>query len=246
MPCVQDYLGHKNIQNTVDYLRPGRFDNILGEFTRDCQAGEPRGVAFPMNQAPAVSALSAAAARMRKYRERRRQGETIVSLKLGLSDISDLAALDWMPAVVRTDKNALCGALIELIEQAIALRITPTTTTSEGTRFAPLCATAGPTITECDEALSPRVRTSAEPGEVFGATAAAAEIVEDHPPGLQPRAERNRPFEIDPVEFWEPRLVLYLRRKMWMPGWGPRPDQDGCQAPAWLLEATGMWPSGLA
>ena len=49
-----------------------------------------------MNQAPAVSAPSAAAARMRKSRERRRQGETIVSLKLGSSDISDLAALGWM------------------------------------------------------------------------------------------------------------------------------------------------------
>ena len=58
-----------------------------------------------MNQAPAVSAPSAAAARMRKSRERRRQGETIVSLKLGSSDISDLAALGWIPAAVRTDKK---------------------------------------------------------------------------------------------------------------------------------------------
>ena len=149
---------------------------------------------------------------------------------------------------VRADKDALRRALIELIEQAIALRVTLTTTTSEGTRFAPSCATVGPSVNEGDQdaLLSPKIGTSAEPGEVLNATAAAAEIVEDHPPGLQPRDERNRPFEIDPVEFWEPRLALYRRRKMWAPEWGPRPDQDGCQAPAWLLEATGMWPSGLA
>ncbi len=201
-----------------------------------------------MNRASAASAPSAAAARMRKSRERRRQGETIVSLKVESNDISDLVALGWMPATGPADKDALCGALIELIKQAIALRITPSTTASEGTRFAPSCATVGPSVIEGDQdaRLSPKVGTSAEPGEVLDATAAAAEIVEDHPPGLQPRAERNRPFEIDPVEFWEPRLALYLQRKMWMPGWGPRPGQWGCAAPEWLLDEYGIRPSGLA
>jgi hypothetical protein len=199
-----------------------------------------------MNRASAVSVPSAAAVRMRESRERRRQGDVIVSLKLGSSEISDLAALGWMPVAGGGDKDALCRALTALIGQVIGLRVTPSTTASESTRFEPFCATAGPSVVECDDdaRLSPRVGTSAEPGEVLDA--AAAEIVEDHPPGLQPRVEPNRPFEVDPVEFWEPRLALYLRRKMWMPGWGPRPGQLGCAAPEWLLDEYDIRPSGLA
>ena len=50
----------------------------------------------------------------------------------------------------------------------IALRVTPTTTTSEGTRFAPSCTTVGPSVNEGDQdaLLSPNIGTSAEPGEV--------------------------------------------------------------------------------
>ncbi len=203
---------------------------------------------FPMNRASAVSAPSAAAARMRKSRERRRQGDVIVSLKVGSSEISDLVSLGLMPATVRADKDALCGALIELIKQAIALRVTPSSTASEGTRLALLCATPGPSVTECDEdaRLPPRVGIFSKPAEALGATAAAAEIVEDHPPVHRPRAEPTRPFEMDPVELWAPRLDLYLRRKMWVPGWGPRPGQLGCAAPEWLLDRYGIRPSGLA
>jgi len=132
-----------------------------------------------MNQASAVSAPSAAAARMRKSREHRRQGDVIVSLRVGSSEISDLAALGWMPATARDDKDTICLALIELIEQAIALRVTPSTTPSEGTRLAPLRATAGPSVTQFDEnaRLPPRVETSAEPGEVLGSKEGATEIV---------------------------------------------------------------------
>ena len=175
---------------------------------------------------------------MRKSRERRRQGDVIVSLKVGSSEISDLVALGWMPATGPADTDALCGPLIELIKQAIALRVTPSTTPSDGTHFAPSCAT----VTGCDEALSPGLGTSAEPGEVLGSNEGAIEIVEDQPAVHRPRAEPTRPFEIDPVELWAPRLDLYLQRKMWMPGWGPRPGQLGCAAPEWLLDG----PSGLA
>ena len=195
-----------------------------------------------MNRASAASAPSAAAVRMRQSRERRRQGEVVVSLKLESSEISDLVALGWMPATAPADKDALCGALIELIEQAITLRVTRSTTPSEGTHFAPSCAT----VTGCDEALSPGLGTSAEPGEVLGSNEGATEIVEDQPPVHRPRAEPTRPFEMDPVELWAPRLDLYLRRKMWVPGWGPRPGQMGCGAPQWLLDEYGIRPSGLA
>ena len=195
-----------------------------------------------MNRASAASAPSAAAARMRKSRARSRQGDVIVSLKVESSDISDLVALGWIPATDPADKGALCGALIELIRQAIALRVTPTTTTSEGPRLAPLCAT----VTGCDEALSPGLGTSAEPGEVLGSNEGATDIVEDQPPVHRPQAEPTRPFEMDPVELWAPRLDLYLRWKMWVPGWGPRPGQVGCAAPQQLLDEYGIRPSGLA
>jgi hypothetical protein len=66
-----------------------------------------------------------------------------------------------------------------------------------------------------------------QPGEVL----VAAEIVEDKPSGAQPGPEPTQPFEVEPASLWGPRLSLWRRGRMWMPGWGPRPDQDGCQAP---------------
>jgi hypothetical protein len=42
-------------------------------------------------------------------------------------------------------------------------------------------------------------------------------------------------FEVDPVDLWGTRLSLWLRRRMWMSQWGPRPDQDGCLVPHYLL-----------
>jgi hypothetical protein len=96
-----------------------------------------------------------------------------------------------------------------------------------------------------------------EPGEVLG----AAEIVEDKSPDAQPcvrvdtpdiavehaelsshdptgartMAEPTLPFEVDPARLWGPRLTLWRRWRMWAPEWGPRPDQDGCLAPNYLL-----------
>jgi len=70
-----------------------------------------------------------------------------------------------------------------------------------------------------------------QPGEVLD----AAEIVEDKPSAAQPGPEPMQPFEVDPASLWGPRLSLYRDRRMWLPKWGPRPDQDGCQAPDYLL-----------
>jgi hypothetical protein len=92
-----------------------------------------------------------------------------------------------------------------------------------------------------------------QPGEVLG----AAEIVEDKPPEVQPFdgvdtpdiaaeqaeisrlepseaqpwAEATQPLEVDPAQLWDQRLALWLRWRMWMSDWGPRPDQDGCLVP---------------
>jgi hypothetical protein len=63
----------------------------------------------------------------------------------------------------------------------------------------------------------------------------AAELSDLNPPGAQPGTEPTQPFEVDPARLWGPRLSLYRRWRMWMSEWGPRPDQDGCLAPDYLL-----------
>jgi hypothetical protein len=70
------------------------------------------------------------------------------------------------------------------------------------------------------------LRGGVQPGEILD----EAEVVED-----RPSAEPTRFFEVDPVSLWAPRLSLYRRWRMWVPEWGPRPDQDGCEAPDYLL-----------
>jgi hypothetical protein len=62
-----------------------------------------------------------------------------------------------------------------------------------------------------------------------------AELSHPEPPGAQPWADTTQPFEVDPASLWGPRLSLWLRWRMWMSEWGPRPDQDGCLVPDYLL-----------
>jgi hypothetical protein len=71
-----------------------------------------------------MGAPSAAALRMRRSRERRRQGDVIMSLEVGPNMTADLADLGWLPALDRGDKDALTRALIELIERALEVRVT--------------------------------------------------------------------------------------------------------------------------
>jgi hypothetical protein len=221
--------------------------------------------------APAASTL-----RMRRSRERRRQGDVIVKLEIGPNMTTDLVALGWLPAPDRVDKDAIARALGGLIDRAITMRVTPSTTESESVCLTPLRVTAGPIAIGSDENArqSPRLATLGErdgphglglgcvqPGEVLGAADSVAEIVEDklpevqpcdgvdtrdsaaeqaelsclEPSEAQPWAEPTQPFEVDPVHLWGPRLSLYRDRRMWLPKWGPRPDQDGCLAPDHLL-----------
>jgi hypothetical protein len=166
-----------------------------------------------------------------------------VRLQLGSSEISDLVALGWLSAPDRADKDALSHALVDLIERAIAMRVTRAG--SEGAHFTLLRATAGPIAAESDESerLSSKRETPAEqagrrrvgPGYVELKVLEPAEVPENTTPAARPRAEPTQPFEVDPAELWTPRLDLYRSRRMWMPAWGPRPDQDGCQAPDYLL-----------
>ena len=204
-----------------------------------------------------MGAPSPATLRMRRSRERRRQGDVIVKLEIGPNMTTDLVALGWLPAPDRGDHDALARALLGLIDRAIAMRATPSTIESESVCLTPLRATAGSIAIGSDEDArqSPRFATlgerdgpqgprlgSVEPGEVRGAAEIAddklaehAELSRPEPPGAQPWAEPTQPFEVDAAQFWGPRLFLWLGRRMWMAEWGPRPDQDGCLVPNYLL-----------
>jgi hypothetical protein len=212
-----------------------------------------------MNRASAGPAPSAAAARMRRSRERRREGEVIVSLTLGPDVTADLVELGWLPKTACDEKGALARALANLIERTMAMRVTPTG--SEGVCFRRLRATVGPMVAESSESerLSSKRGTPAEQssprrlgpghvelGKLLGTADGASEIAENTAPGAQPSAELIEPYEIDLIELWVPRLDLFTRAGMWVPEWGPRPDQIGCAAPEWLLNEYSIRPSGLA
>ena len=51
----------------------------------------------------------------------------------------------------------------------------------------------------------------------------------------QAEFSRLEPSKDELARFWRPRLSLWLRRRMWMSQWGPRPDQDGCLVPDYML-----------
>ena len=70
---------------------------------------------------------SPAALRMRRARDRRRQGDVIVRIELGSCAIADLVALGWLPAADRDDKDALRRALTGLTGRGIRARVTPPT-----------------------------------------------------------------------------------------------------------------------
>src|ERR1700724_3647466 len=79
---------------------------------------------------------SSAELRMRRSRERRRQGDMVVSLAVGPSATADLVDLGWLPAP---------DALTELLERAIRARVTPSTGSEEG-KVCFFCEIKGSTI----------------------------------------------------------------------------------------------------
>jgi hypothetical protein len=92
-----------------------------------------------------TGAPSAGALRMRRSRARLRRGDVSVKLEIGQRAITRLVALGWVTSTDYIDKDALTGALVELVERAIAMRVTPSTE-SEGACSTPVYATAGSLI----------------------------------------------------------------------------------------------------
>ena len=61
---------------------------------------------------------------MRRTRERRRQGDVIVSVEVGPKVTADLVELGWLEHDCG-DKDTLTRALTEFVERAIEVRVTP-------------------------------------------------------------------------------------------------------------------------
>jgi len=222
-----------------------------------------------------MTASSPGALRMRRSRERRRQGDVMVTVRVGPNMTANLANLGWLPAPDRVDKDTIARALAGLIDHAITMRVTPSAGI-EGVRVAPLRVTPEPIAVGLDESagLSPKLRKPfelggrhvlelgrAQPGEVLREADVLADIVEDKPAEArpcdrvdtrdidveqaelsrleaseaQPSAEPTQPFEVGPAWLWGQRLTLWQRWRMWVPEWGPRPGQEGCLAPDYLL-----------
>jgi len=72
-----------------------------------------------------VRILSPGAERMRRLRQRRRNGDVIVTLQVGQDAAADLAASGWLPERHLGDRGAIMRALINLYRRAIQVRLTP-------------------------------------------------------------------------------------------------------------------------
>jgi hypothetical protein len=75
--------------------------------------------------------ITPGAERMRRSRERHRQGDRVVSLEVDADVIADLVASGWLSdGPDRRDNDALNQAVSKLIDRAIELRVTPAAGTS--------------------------------------------------------------------------------------------------------------------
>ena len=87
------------------------------------QSGNPAGVSKAY--AEAVRQLSLGAERTRRWRQRRRQGVTVVRLDVAPDITAKLIGLGWLDATKRGDKEAIATALIEVTGKATELEMTP-------------------------------------------------------------------------------------------------------------------------
>jgi hypothetical protein len=69
--------------------------------------------------------LCLGAERTRRWRQKRRQGVTVVRLDVARDITAKLIGLGWLDATERGDKEAIATAFIELAEKATELEVTP-------------------------------------------------------------------------------------------------------------------------
>jgi hypothetical protein len=170
---------------------------------------------------PDITTLSPSALRMRRSRERRRQGDVMVTLKIGPNVTADLAALGWLPTTHRLDKETIARALAGLIDQAITTLVT-SSTVIKGARVAPLRVTPMPIASVLAESavLPPKLTESFErgdsrnlglgrvqPSEVLNEADGVADIVEDNYPEARLRDQVDNQ-EVASEHAQLPRLEL--------------------------------------
>jgi len=102
-------------------------DHARRKADRGGAAEAQRGVTAIQPVATLPKPSSPAALRMRRLRERHRQGDVIVSLDVESGAIAALVALGWLPEPGQGNKGAVTRALIDLYDRAIQARVTPST-----------------------------------------------------------------------------------------------------------------------
>jgi hypothetical protein len=78
-----------------------------------------------MNEAAAT--LSAAAERMRRHRERRRNGLRCLPIEISETDIEGLTRLGLLPSEMRNDLSAVVSALYKHLDRTLGLHATNVT-----------------------------------------------------------------------------------------------------------------------
>ncbi len=94
------------------------------------ESGNPAGVSKAYAEAiwemsMRARELSLGAERTRRWREKRRQGVTVVRLDVAPDITAKLIGLGWLDETKRGDKEAIATAFIELAEKATELEMTP-------------------------------------------------------------------------------------------------------------------------
>ena len=94
------------------------------------ESGNPAGVSKAYAEAMREMSmrsreLSLGAERTRRWRQKRRQGVTVVRFDVAPEITAKLIRLGWLDATKRGDKEAIATAFIELAERATELEVTP-------------------------------------------------------------------------------------------------------------------------
>src|SRR5438132_1548479 len=110
--------------------QPGLHPAMRARMWKPGESGNPAGVSKAYAEAiwemsMRARELSLGAERTRRWREKRRQGVTVVRLDVAPDIIAKLIGLGWLDETKRGDKEAIATAFIELAEKATELEMTP-------------------------------------------------------------------------------------------------------------------------
>ena len=114
----------------IHKAQPGLHPAMRARMWKPGQSGNPAGVSKAHAEAVRemsmrARVLSLGAERTRRWRQKRRQGVTVVRLDVAPDITAKLIGLGWLDATKRGDKEAIATALIELAGRATELEVTP-------------------------------------------------------------------------------------------------------------------------